>query len=121
MKKNFINISYYLLLGIISVVFGYFGFMKLSGDPKTIEQMALLGIPKSLSVIIGFTELVLTSLLFVKYFTKMATQSLMSIMVIATCFHVLNFGFGYHLLFPVSTFILLWVSCYVSSIRRNLK
>lgn len=97
------------------------GFTKVACNVDAIANMAAIGIPKSLTVLIGFIELMLGSLLWIKYFTKMAIQALISMMLIATMFHLYNFGAGLHLIPPIGAMLGLLITTTLGEERKNLQ
>jgi uncharacterized membrane protein YphA (DoxX/SURF4 family) len=121
MKKHFINISYWVFISLLSSLFIYVGFTKVACDPDVLANMSAIGLPKSMTVLIGFVELMLGSLLWVRYFTKMAIQALVTMMVVATMFHLYNFGGGLHLIAPLTAMLGLLLTMVLGKERRNLQ
>lgn len=90
MKNNILKISYKVLLIVISTLFIFVGVEKILIRPDMVKSFETFGLPKEFMVIIGFTELVLGVMLQTKYFTKIASNGLISILSFATLFHIMN-------------------------------
>lgn len=107
MKNKLIKLSYRFLLITVSSVFIFAGIDKVILKEEMVESFACFGLPKEFMVIIGFTELMLAILLQTKYFTKLATNALISILSFAIFFHIMNGQYIVSLFPTVLIFILL--------------
>lgn len=90
MKNNIIKISYKVLLLIVSTLFIFVGVEKILLRPEMVNSFKIFGLPNEFMIIIGFTELVLGIMLQTKYFTKIASHGLISILSFAILFHIMN-------------------------------
>lgn len=92
MKKvtNFYKLLYRFLLVIVSSLFVFAGIDKILLEKEMVETFNSLGFPIEFMVIIGFTELILAIMLQSKYFTKLASNALISMMSFAVFFHAVN-------------------------------
>jgi len=89
-KNNILKFTYRSLLILVSSIFVFVGIDKIFLAPEMIKMFSIFGLPKEFMVIVGFTELVLAVMLQSKYFTKLATHGIISILSFAAFFHVVN-------------------------------
>ena len=76
----------------IAIIFVIAGLNKIFHKTDVTEMFTKFDIPMEFMVTIGFTELVLSVLLFVKYFSKLASLSLITILIFGTFFNLM-YGF----------------------------
>jgi uncharacterized membrane protein YphA (DoxX/SURF4 family) len=83
--KNKLQLYWYRgLLTILTVLFVLAGMGKVLCRPDQVELFSSLGIPKTIMITIGFTEIVLGILLQIRYFVKLSIHALITLMVVAT-------------------------------------
>lgn len=119
MKKNILKIIYKTLLIIISTLFIFAGFEKILLQPQMVESFNVFGLPKEFMVIIGFTELVLAIMLQTKYFTKLSTHGLITILSFASFFHIMNHQYFLSLV-PLVVISILLITLNLGQKVRNI-
>lgn len=120
MEKNLIKVSYRFLLIIISAIFIFSGVDKIVLNPEMIKIFDSFGLPKEMMVIVGFTELVLAVFLQTKYFTKLATHGLLTILFFGAFFHIMNGQFVITLI-PLTLIISLFITLDLGHRIKNFK
>jgi uncharacterized membrane protein YphA (DoxX/SURF4 family) len=108
MKKvlNLYKLLYRILLVLVSSLFVFAGIDKILLGKEMVKVFNSFGLPIQLMVTIGFTELILAVMLQSKYFTKLATHALMTILLFAIFFHSINYQYG-SVIAPIIVFLML--------------
>lgn len=106
MKNKLLKLTYRFLLVLVSSIFIFAAIDKIVLKEEMVKTFHSFGLPKEFMVIIGFTELMLAILLQTKYFTKLATNALISILSFGIFFHVMNHQYIISL-FPLSLIFIL--------------
>lgn len=83
MKKNLTLYLYRGILTILTVLFVIAGMDKVLCKPEQVELFRSLGIPITLMIVIGFTEIILGIFLQVRYFVKLSIHALIALMSVA--------------------------------------
>lgn len=120
MEYRLLKISYIILLTFISIVFVFAGLDKIINRGDMFTLFNGVGIPRSLMVLTGFSEIVLACLLHVRYFTKLALQALIFILVIALIITVSDRQYVYAL-FSLMMLIITSVTHYVGYLVHKEK
>ena len=118
MKNNLQLYWYRGILTVLTILFVLSGMGKVLCRPEQVDLFQSLGIPKTLMILIGFTEIVLGVLLQIRYFVKLSIHALITIMVIAA----LLVGVGQGLtamIFPILVIGLLTHSNYLGQQVKN--
>ena len=109
MKKNLTLYLYRGLLTILTVLFVIAGMGKVMCRPEQVELFRSLGIPITLMIVIGFTEIILGIFLQVRYFVKLSIHALITLMILAILLVGVGQGFM-ATLFPIVIIIALLFS-----------
>lgn len=120
MKYRFLKISYIVLLTFISIIFVIAGLDKIVNRGDMFVLFNGMGLPRSVTVLTGFSEIVLACLLHVRYFTKLALQALIFILIIAFLI-TLSDGQYIYTLFSLLMLILTSVTHYVGYLVHKEK
>lgn len=118
MKNKVLNMTFRGLLILLSVIFVFAGMDKVVCRPDMVNMFKELGIPKTIMVVVGFTELVFAVLIHIKYFTKLALQGLMFIMFFAFVLTIISNGFMSSI-FPLMIFVILLFTNHVGQIVKD--
>jgi uncharacterized membrane protein YphA (DoxX/SURF4 family) len=118
-KNNILKFTYRSLLLLVSSIFIFVGIDKIFLAPEMVKMFSVFGLPKEFMVIIGFTELVLAIMLQSKYFTKLATHGIISILSFATFFHFVNGQYFYSLI-PTLFIVILIITLNLGQKIKNL-
>jgi len=118
MKNKVLNITFRGLLVLLSVIFVFAGMDKVICRPDMVDMFRELGIPKTIMVVVGFTELIFAVLIHIRYFTKLALQGLMFIMFFAFMLTVITNGF-LHAIFPLLIFLVLLLTNHIGQLVKD--
>lgn len=120
MKNKVLDITFKGLLILLSIIFVLAGLDKVLYRPDAVNAFQQMGIPKTLMILVGFSEIVLGCLLHVKYFTKLALQGLMFILFIAFIMTIVTEGF-LSAMFPFAMMFLCLFTHHLGQISVNNK
>ena len=118
MKNKLTLYLYRGLITLLTVLFVIAGMNKVMVRPDQLELFHSLGIPKTIMILIGFTEIVLGILLQVRYFVKLSIHALIGLMVVAGI--LVGVGQGLMaMIFPTVMVLLLLYSNYLGQQIKN--
>jgi uncharacterized membrane protein YphA (DoxX/SURF4 family) len=116
--KNKLQLYWYRgLLTTLTVLFVLSGMGKVLCRPDQVELFSSLGIPKTLMILVGFTEIVLGILLQIRYFVKLSIHALITLMVLAS----LLVGSGHGLTQMIFPTIIIGVLVYSNHLGQQIK
>ena len=120
MKNKILDISFKGLLILLSIIFVLAGLDKVLCRPDAVNAFQQMGIPKTLMILTGFSEIILGCLLHVRYFTKLALQGLMFILTIGFIMTIVSQGF-LSSIFPLAMIFLCLFTHHLGQISVNNK
>lgn len=120
MKYHLLKSAYKFLLLSLSIVFVFAGINKIFHIPSFINDFNTMRIPIPLMIVVGFTEISLGILLHIRYFTKLALQGLLFIMIFACIFTMITED-HLSIILPIIIIILIFLTLELGQRVRNLK
>jgi len=120
MKNKVLDITFKGLLIFLSIVFVLAGLDKVLCRPDAVNSFENMGLPKTIMILVGFSEVILGCLIHVRYFTKLSLQGLMFILFIAFIMTIVNQGL-LSSIFPIAMFLLCLFTYHVGQIVTDNK
>ena len=117
MKNKLTLYLYKGLTTLLTVLFVIAGMNKVMVRPDQLELFHSLGVPKTIMILIGFTEIVLGILLQVRYFVKLSIHALIGLMVVAG----ILVGVGQGLMAMIFPIVIISILYLINHLGQKLK